>query len=86
MLMLEGGCAATPAERGQSFGRAAHPRDHPLQLTKPWRLQGEVMPASETDLDCWSAADKFPVVLETIGGTLVTSAPTAGRRLCFRER
>ena len=32
-----------------------------------WRLQGEVVPASEKDPDRWSAADKFTVVLETAG-------------------
>ena len=30
---------------------------------KAWRLQGEVVPASEKDPDGWSAADKFTVVL-----------------------
>ena len=34
---------------------------------KAWRLQGEVVPASEKDPDGWSAADKFTVVLETAG-------------------
>ncbi|QCH15001.1 hypothetical protein CB0101_08725 [Synechococcus sp. CB0101] len=34
---------------------------------KVWRLQGEVVPASEKDPDGWSAADKFTVVLETAG-------------------
>lgn len=34
---------------------------------KAWRLQGEVVPASEKDLDGWSAADKFTVVLENAG-------------------
>ena len=34
---------------------------------KAWRLQGEVVPASEKDPDGWSAADKFMVVLETAG-------------------
>ena len=32
-----------------------------------WRLQGEVVPASEKDPDGWSAADKFTVVLESAG-------------------
>jgi len=32
-----------------------------------WWLEGEVMPASETDPDGWSAADKFRVVLESLG-------------------
>ena len=34
---------------------------------KPWRLQGEEVPASEKDPDGWCAADKFTVVLETAG-------------------
>ena len=34
---------------------------------KTWRLQGEVVPASENEPECWSAADKFTVVLETAG-------------------
>jgi len=34
---------------------------------KAWRLQGEVVPASEKDLEGWSATDKFTVVLETAG-------------------
>jgi transposase len=34
---------------------------------KAWRLQGEVVPASEKDPDGWGATDKFTVVLETAG-------------------
>ena len=34
---------------------------------KDWRLQGEVVPASEKEPEGWSAADKFTVVLETVG-------------------
>ena len=34
---------------------------------KAWRMQGEVVPASENDPDGWSATDKFTVVLETAG-------------------
>jgi len=29
---------------------------------KPWRLQGEVVPASEKEPEGWSADDKFTVV------------------------
>ena len=32
-----------------------------------WRLQGEVVPASEKEPEGWSAADKFTVMLETAG-------------------
>ena len=35
---------------------------------KGWRLEGEVVPASQKDPEGWSAADKFTVVLETAGG------------------
>jgi transposase-like protein len=34
---------------------------------KSWRLQGEVVPASEKDPEGWGATDKFTVVLETAG-------------------
>ena len=34
---------------------------------KAWRLQGEVVPASEKEPEGWSAADKFTVALETAG-------------------
>ena len=34
---------------------------------KTWRLQGEVVPASEKYPENWSAAEKFTVVLETAG-------------------
>jgi transposase-like protein len=32
---------------------------------KAWRLQGEVVPASQKDPEGWGPADKFTVVLET---------------------
>ena len=34
---------------------------------KTWRLQGEVVPASEKDPEGWGATDKFTVVLQTAG-------------------
>ncbi|MFN5119049.1 MAG: IS3 family transposase, partial [Cyanobacteriota bacterium] len=34
---------------------------------KVWRLQGEVVPASQKDPEGWGPADKFTVVLETAG-------------------
>ena len=34
---------------------------------KAWRLQGEVVPASEKAPESWSTADKFTVVLESAG-------------------
>ena len=34
---------------------------------KAWRLQGEVVPATQKEPEGWNAADKFTVVLETAG-------------------
>jgi transposase-like protein len=34
---------------------------------KAWRLQGEVVPATQKDPEGWRPADKFTVVLETAG-------------------
>ena len=34
---------------------------------KTWRIQGEVVPASEKDPEGWGSTDKFMVVLETAG-------------------
>jgi transposase len=34
---------------------------------KAWRLQGEVVPASEKEPEGWGTTDKFTVVLETAG-------------------
>jgi transposase len=34
---------------------------------KGWRLEGEVVPASQKDPEGWSTADKFTVVLEAAG-------------------
>ena len=34
---------------------------------KAWRLQGEVVPASEKEPEGWSAVGKFTVVLESAG-------------------
>ena len=34
---------------------------------KAWRLQGEVVPASEKEPDGWSTTDKFTVELENAG-------------------
>ena len=43
---------------------------HPATLylwRKGWRLEGEVVPASQKDPEGWGAADKFTVVLESAG-------------------
>ncbi|MCP9812547.1 helix-turn-helix domain-containing protein [Synechococcus lacustris] len=37
------------------------------QWRSNWRLQGEVVSASEKQLEGWNAADKFTVVVETPG-------------------
>ncbi len=37
------------------------------QWRKTWRLQGEVVPGSDKDLDVWSNAEKLTVILETAG-------------------
>ena len=34
---------------------------------KAWRLQGEVVPASQKDPEGWGSGDKFTVVMETAG-------------------
>ena len=34
---------------------------------KAWRLQGEMVPASQKGPDVWSASDKFTVVVESAG-------------------
>ena len=34
---------------------------------KAWQHQGEVVPASQKDPEGWGPADKFTVVLETVG-------------------
>ena len=34
---------------------------------KTWRLQGEVVPASEKEPEGWSAADKFTMMIQTTG-------------------
>jgi hypothetical protein len=34
---------------------------------KTWRIQGEMVPASEKDPEGWGSTDKFTVVLETAG-------------------
>ncbi len=53
---------------------------------KAWRLQGEVVPASEKEPEGWSAADKFTVVLETAGLNATELTPTAVRGGCTQSR
>jgi len=51
-----------------------------------WRLQGEVVPASEKDPDRWSAADKFTVVLETAGFNATELSSYCRERGLFAEQ
>ena len=51
-----------------------------------WRLQGEVVLASEQDPDGLSAADKFTLVLETAGLTPLNLVPTGVSGGCTRSR
>ncbi len=53
---------------------------------KAWRLQGEVVPASEKDPDGWSAADKFTVVLETAGLNATELSAYCRERGQYRSR
>jgi len=52
---------------------------------KAWRLQGEVVPASETDPEGWTATDKFMVVLKTAGLNATGAAPTAVSGVYFQS-
>ena len=51
-----------------------------------WRLQGEVVPASDKDPDRWSAADKFTVVLETAGFNATELSSYCRERGLFLEQ
>ena len=53
---------------------------------KAWRLQGEVVPASEKDPDGWSAADKFTVVLESAGFNATELSAYCRERGLFPEQ
>ena len=53
---------------------------------KLWRLQGEVVPASEKDPDSWSAADKFTVVVETAGFNATELSSYCRERGLFAEQ
>jgi transposase-like protein len=56
------------------------------QWRSNWRLQGEVVPASEKDPDSWSAADKFTVVLETAGFNATELSSYCRERGLFLEQ
>jgi transposase-like protein len=56
------------------------------QWRSNWRLQGEVVPASEKDPDSWSAADKFTVVPETAGFNATELSRYCRERGLFTEQ
>ena len=56
------------------------------QWRSNWRLQGEVVPASEKDPDSWSAADKFTVVLESAGFNATELSSYCRERGLFLEQ
>jgi len=53
---------------------------------KTWRLQGEVVPASQKDPEGWGLADKFTVVLETAGLNATELGAIAVSGGCFLNR
>jgi len=53
---------------------------------KAWRLQGEVVPASEKDPEGWTATDKFTVVLETAGLNVTELSAYCRERGLFPEQ
>ena len=62
---------------------------HAITLYKwrnAWRLQGEVVSATQTYPECWGPADKFTVVLETSGSTLSNWVPPALNVACSPRR
>ena len=53
---------------------------------KAWRLQGEVVPASEKEPEGWNAADKFTVVLESAGFNATELSAYCRERGLFPEQ
>jgi len=53
---------------------------------KSWRLQGEMVPASEKDPEGWTAADKFTVVLESAGFNATELSAYCRERGLFPEQ
>ena len=53
---------------------------------KAWRLQGEVVPASQKDPEGWGSSDKFTVVLETAGLNSTELAAYCRERGLFPEQ
>jgi len=53
---------------------------------KAWRIQGEVVPASQKDPEGWGSADKFTVVLESAGLNSTELAAYCRERGLFPEQ
>lgn len=53
---------------------------------KAWRLQGEVVPASEKEPEGWRAPDKFTAVMETAGLTAIKLSGYCRVRGLFPEQ
>jgi len=53
---------------------------------KAWRLQGEVVPATQKDPEGWGTTDKFTVVLETAGLNATELAAYCRERGLFHEQ
>jgi hypothetical protein len=53
---------------------------------KHWRLQGEVVPASQKDPEGWGPADKFNVVLESAGLNVTEPGGYCRERGLFHEQ
>jgi hypothetical protein len=53
---------------------------------KAWRLQGEVVPATQKDPEGWGPADKFTVVLESAGLNATELGGYCRERGLFPER
>jgi len=53
---------------------------------KSWRLQGEVVPATQKDPEGWGSADKFTVVLETAGFNATELSAYCRERGLFPEQ
>ena len=53
---------------------------------KSWRLQGEVVPASENDPEGWTAANKFTVVLDRAGFNATEPIAYCRERGLFSEQ
>jgi len=58
----------------------------PYNWRQTWRLQGEVVPASEKEPEGWSAADKFTVALETAGLNATELSAYYRERALFPEQ